>query len=189
MRVVLVRHGELQENWQPDTGHLDPALSARGLHDAEAIALALVQAVRGESSFAALYSSPLAAARETAEVIGAALDLSPEIEPSLATLTPEVLSAGDLAPLEVMGERCWALLQQLKERLPEEGSVVLCTHELPIRALVCRALGMAAADYRTFAVDPGSLTTIEFRGARTLLAGLNETCHLDEARGSTQRGL
>jgi hypothetical protein len=40
---------------------------------------------------------------------------------------------------------------------------------------------MPLTDLRRFRLDPASLTTIEYRTApreRTLLAGLNETCHL-----------
>ena len=62
---------------------------------------------------------------------------------------------------------------------------MLVSHELTIRALICRALGMSLADARRFRLDLASISAIEFRRApngdmRMTVAGLNETCHVEE---------
>jgi len=56
--------------------------------------------------------------------------------------------------------------------------VVAVSHNFVIRALVCKALAIDLADFRRFEQELASLTRIEFRGPRTLVTALNETCHL-----------
>jgi probable phosphoglycerate mutase len=64
-RVILVRHGETDWNAEGRIqGHLPVPLNARGLAQAEAVASRL-EAIR----FAALYSSDLLRARQTAEAV------------------------------------------------------------------------------------------------------------------------
>ena len=83
--------------------------------------------------------------------------------PELATLTPEVLPEGDYSAVEAIQERAWNLLLNLKEQHEQTSTIVLVTHDLTIRALVCRALEMQLADMRRFDLAPASMTTIEFR--------------------------
>ena len=71
--IVLARHGET--TWNKDRrfqGQLDVELNDTGREQARALA----DAAAGQG-FAALYTSPLARARETAEIVGAALGLEP----------------------------------------------------------------------------------------------------------------
>ena len=74
-RVLLIRHG--QSTWNADgrwQGWADPSLSPEGRTQAEAAAVALGAA--GEQ-FAGVFSSDLARARETAEVLAEAMALDP----------------------------------------------------------------------------------------------------------------
>ncbi len=74
-RVYLVRHGETAWNLERRfQGHLDVPLSAVGLEQARAVASWLAEQGVG---FAALYSSDLARAAQTARVIGERLRLTP----------------------------------------------------------------------------------------------------------------
>jgi len=77
--LVLVRHGET--DWNRDNrfqGHADPPLNDTGRAQAQVLAANL-----GAVTFTAAYTSPLRRARETADVLGAALGLTPVVDASL----------------------------------------------------------------------------------------------------------
>ncbi|HTO70519.1 MAG TPA: histidine phosphatase family protein [Myxococcota bacterium] len=80
--LLLVRHGEIAANaarvWH---GSTDSALTELGHAQAERTGLHLAK--RGARP-AALYTSPLSRARETARRIGGPLGLEPRVEPGLA---------------------------------------------------------------------------------------------------------
>jgi broad specificity phosphatase PhoE len=79
--VTLVRHGETAANvdgvWH---GSIDTALTVRGHAQAARLAEHL-ERTRGDAR--ALYASPLARARDTAQPIAARLGLAPTLEPDL----------------------------------------------------------------------------------------------------------
>ena len=71
--ILLARHGETTSNKERRfQGQLDVPLNDTGREQARALA----ERVRGEG-VVALYTSPLSRARETAEVVGAAIGLEP----------------------------------------------------------------------------------------------------------------
>jgi probable phosphoglycerate mutase len=73
--IFLVRHGETADNAQGRIlGHRDPPLSAAGIAQAEALAETL-----REQPPAAIWTSPLRRAEQTAVILGAALDLHPRV--------------------------------------------------------------------------------------------------------------
>jgi broad specificity phosphatase PhoE len=77
--VLLVRHGETDDNAVDRfQGRIDTPLNDRGREQSRALARALA----GEG-LRALYSSPLSRARETAEIVGAALGLEPAFDERL----------------------------------------------------------------------------------------------------------
>jgi len=79
--IYLARHGETDDNAPPARvmGWIDTPLNERGREQARA--LAREAAGRG---IAALYSSHLARARQTAEIVGEAIGLEPVIDERLA---------------------------------------------------------------------------------------------------------
>jgi broad specificity phosphatase PhoE len=187
MKFILVRHGEVEDP-RPglsETGHDDPTLTAYGRRQAAALARELMDALDAGEQIEALYTSPLRAARTTAEALSAVLDVGdPRVASELATLTPEVLPEGDTSAVEAIQQRAWDLILGLKDQFEQRATVVLVTHDLTIRALVCKALEMQLADMFRFELDPASLTAIEFRlqrdgRERTLVAALNDTCHVE----------
>jgi probable phosphoglycerate mutase len=186
MKFTLVCHGEVEEP-RPglsEMGHDDPGLTPMGRRQATALARELLGAIERGEHIEALYTSPLRAARTTAEALSAVLDVGePRVASELTTLTPEVLPEGDTSAVAAIQERAWGLLLDLKEQFDPRSTVVLVTHALTIRALVCRALEMALEDMRRFTLEAASLTTIEFRlqrdRERTLIAALNDTCHVE----------
>ena len=186
MKFTLVRHGEVEDP-RPglsEIGHDDPGLTAYGRRQAAALAKELLDAIEHGQQIEALYTSPLRAARTTAEALSAVLDVGdPRVASELTTLTPEVVPKGDISAVEAIQEQAWGLLLALKEQFEQRATIVLVTHELTIRALVCKALGMDLAGMLRFELEPASLTTIEFRlqrdRERTLIAALNDTCHVE----------
>jgi broad specificity phosphatase PhoE len=79
--ILLARHGETADNAPPQrfSGTIDSPLSERGREQARALA--------GEAAdlgIAAIWTSHLVRARETAEIVGAALGLEPRVDERLA---------------------------------------------------------------------------------------------------------
>jgi ribonuclease H / adenosylcobalamin/alpha-ribazole phosphatase len=184
LRFVLVLRGEVEADplAHAAVGHDDPPLSALGRRQAEAVAAEL----EADAGLVTVMSSPFRAAREAASLIAESLQVAaPEPRDELATLTPEVLPEnGALDAVEAIQARAWTVIEDAKAQLEPNTTVVLVTHELTIRALICNALSMPLEEMRRFALQPGSISTIEWRlqpRERTLVGSLNEVCHLEAA--------
>lgn len=79
MRLIPIRHGETEWNLSGrEMGHLDSALTERGVAQARAIARRLVR-----SRPHALYCSDLGRALQTAEIVASAIGLAPVLEADL----------------------------------------------------------------------------------------------------------
>jgi probable phosphoglycerate mutase len=160
LRFVLVCHGDAD-------GAEGGGLSALGRMQAGGLARELASGVAVD----AVVAAPGAAAEETASLISERLALaSPRTETGLST--------GAGAALETVQAEAWAVIEGLRGSY-EEGTLVLVSDAAPIRALVCRALELPLDQSQRFEVAAASLTTLEFRGQRVLLAALNDVCHLE----------
>jgi broad specificity phosphatase PhoE len=83
-RLLLVRHG--QSTWNADgrwQGRADPPLSTLGVRQAEAVAAALAPDDTAACAIDALWASPLARARHTAEIVGARIGMAPSFDERL----------------------------------------------------------------------------------------------------------
>ena len=205
MQVILVRHGETASNRDRlALGRNDVPLNDLGLRQARRLA-AWLEGGPARPRITGLYSSPLARARQTAEAIGERLGLTvveaaelTEMDvgemdglsgPELRERHPGFMRAwfsreagtarmpGGESLAEVQ-ERAWPFLERLRDEHGAEAAVVVVSHNFVTRALVCKALAMDLADFRRFEQELASVTRIEFRGPRTLVTALNETCHL-----------
>jgi broad specificity phosphatase PhoE len=156
--LVLVRHGET--DWNADNrfqGHADPPLNETGRAQARALATELRREV-----FAALYTSPLQRAAETAAIIGYELGLEPR--PDVALKEVDVGSWSGLTRAEVerryptgfarwlefghgwddgetydeLGARVVTGLTRIAER-HGGGDVLTITHGGPIRSALAAA--------------------------------------------------
>jgi 2,3-bisphosphoglycerate-dependent phosphoglycerate mutase len=147
--LLLVRHGET--DWNADgrlQGHTDCPLSDYGRRQAQALA---EQLAAGEE-LGALYSSDLARARETAEIVGARLGLPVLPDPDLREKnwgSWEGLTADERDAVEFVGEttaahreRTLRALQRIAERHPV-AHVLVVTHGGSIRRAQAAALGIA----------------------------------------------
>jgi broad specificity phosphatase PhoE len=165
--VLLARHGET--DWNRESrfqGHADPPLNDLGRQQAAELADALAN-----EELAAVYSSPLRRALETAEIVAARHELRAipveglrevdvgswqgltrdEVEQRFPDQFDRWLDYGqgwnDGESYEQMGLRVIAALQELAAR-HDGGQIVALTHGGPIRAALAQAAGITHAEAR-----------------------------------------
>jgi len=147
--LLLVRHGET--DWNADgrlQGQTDRPLSDYGRRQARKLA----EALEGEE-LEAIYSSDLARARQTAEIVGERLGLPVELDPELREKdwgTWEGLTAVERDRVEFVGEstqahqeRILGALRRIAERHPRDCRVLVVTHGGSMRRVQTAAMGMA----------------------------------------------
>lgn len=205
VKLILARHGETASNRDGlGLGRQDVPLTERGRLQAEALAEALA-----DVQVAAVYSSPLRRAFETAEAIAARRGLAVVVDEGLTEMDvgeldgltfeemrgryPEFVTrwlSDEAATLRMPGggeslqdvqERVRGAVQRLAERHGGE-TVVAVSHNFTIHALVCDALNMSICDFRRLRHDLAAMSTLDIRDGRMVLVHLNDTCHL-ERRG------
>lgn len=183
-RLWLVRHGATQWNSeQRFCGHSDIPLSVRGRADARWLARRL----RGRN-ISAIYSSDLARAGQTAEII--AQGRAPSIPIQLSSAWREIsfgawegLTYSQIVreypsspsfftdPLQHAppgGESLGDLVRRVQEAYEQmvsvapEGDIVLVSHGGPLRALLCYLLGIPLERQWQLRLEPGSLSAIDW---------------------------
>ena len=193
--ISFVRHGETAHNREGKfQGRADVELSARGLEQVARLATRL-----STSEITAVYSSPLARARQTAMAIAAVAGCEVEADDRLIELDYgewDGLPLGDIdahqwaawradpAFAPPGGESLVAVTARVesfcRERLADrEADVVAVSHVSPIKAAVCWALGVD--ERATWQMQLG-LATITDIGARPdgtgYLSSFNDAAHL-----------
>jgi len=191
--VLLVRHGQT-----PTTGRVLPG-RAPGLHlsdDGRKQAGAAARRIARLERVAAVYSSPLERARETALPIARARGLALHIERGLLELDigqwtglrldrvsrkpewqtvqryPSGFRFPDGESFIEMQARMTGALARIVERHPG-GTVVAVSHADPIKAALAHALGMHLDLFQRLAIAPGSITTIAYGTAGPSVLGVN----------------
>lgn len=202
-RLIAVRHGETQ--WAREhrfSGGQDVALTDRGLRQAEAIASAL-----SSGALAAVYTSPLLCARQTADTIAAVHGLDVVVEPAFREMSfgawegltraeaaaqwPGEIETWLTAPQDVAppgGERLLHVAARVVDALGrlrkrhDATTVALVSHAIIIRLLVLTALGLGPE--RLWAIDasPAGISEIEYDNAWMTVHRMNTRSHLDGAR-------
>ncbi len=201
-RLLLVRHG--QSTWNREhriQGQLDPPLSADGRRQAELLALRL----EGRR-FVDLYSSDLKRALETARIVGAALGLEPKPLPSLREIFLgewEGLTSAEIAErfpeawARWVDEPDWDLvpggegaaafearvtraLEAVFER-DDHGDVLAVTHGGVVQIALHRIVGKPSRGLFPFRIQNASISVIERRDGRSVIAGVNDIAHLESA--------
>ncbi len=147
--LLLVRHGET--DWNADgrlQGQTDRPLNDFGRRQAQQLAEDL-----GAEELEAIYSSDLARARETAEIVGEQLGLPVTLDPDLREkdwgnwegLTPverdRVEFVGETT--EAHQERTLRALRRIAERHAGDRPVLVVTHGGSLRRVQVAVLGMA----------------------------------------------
>ncbi|HEY7339964.1 MAG TPA: histidine phosphatase family protein [Ktedonobacterales bacterium] len=203
VRLILARHGEAEGSREfRFNGSSDVPLTPHGLAQARLLADALYPCAP-----VAVYSSPLARARATAETIATQANLAVQVLPGLREqsygswerLTADearqrdpkrfaAWSAGQrIAPpageaLSAVRQRVVACVCELAERHMGE-TVVLVAHVGPIKVLLCAALGLPLIGARRLWIDPASYSVVDWRVTvdgqqRSLVRGINLISHL-----------
>ena len=202
MHLLLIRHGETDWNNEGRMqGSIDTPLNARGIEQAQRVA----ERLTAEERIDVLYTSPLARARLTAEIIGQACGLSPIPDPRLVErstgklegltlleveqLFPEVFRAWreDKARVVLPGgedqqafqERVVSFLDTVRSRHQDQVAVV--THGGTLSMLFATLMGLDIQKRFPFRFDNTSLSKVDFTRPRARIDLLNDTCHLRPA--------
>lgn len=207
-RITLVRHGESVWNGERRIqGNQDPALSPRGRRQADRLVAHL--RVHLARSVAAVYTSPLRRAAETAERIAAAWNLPATPDPDLREMclggwegmtVAEIQAAfpgayerwledpvASPAPggedLGELSRRTVRALERMQAAHPG-SDLILVSHGGVIKALLCVILGLDIRNLFRLKQDNTAVSQIEQDGPVHRVLLMNDTCHLNDGGGS-----
>ncbi len=199
----FVRHGVSEWNAENRLcGRTDVSLSDEGRRQA----VRLAERLRGLSP-AALYTSPLRRAVETAEIIAAATGVKPIVDGRLIELDYgawEGMTFAEVMELDADAYRAWdadpanvapregesgaqalarvaPFLDELAARHsgPDRIGVIVVCHKTICRLVACHALGLPASEYRRrLSMDNAALNIIQSSEKGWRLILLNDTSHL-----------
>jgi broad specificity phosphatase PhoE len=202
LRLFLLRHGQTAMSLANVFcgRRLDPALTAEGA----AMAGAFAEAYR-DTSWQAIYSSPLLRARATAEPLARTLGLAVQTRVELEELdygqwdgrSADEVSRDHHVEYErwtadpawnppTGGETAIALAQRMTcvieeiDRAHPDGNVLVVSHKASIRVALCALLGVDVGRFRyRFGCPVGSLSIVEFGAHGPLAATVADRSHLD----------
>jgi broad specificity phosphatase PhoE len=207
IQIILMRHGRTSWNVQDRKGRrfrglVDLPLSEEGVAQARTTAQRLAGI-----SLTAFYSSPLQRALRTAQILAEPHGLIPRASPGLTSMdygdwtgqfTADVAQRWpeqyrqwmhDPFSLRIPGggsatdlrDRAVAALRAILGRHSDGETIVLVTHQVVTRTLVCVLAGMPTTAWWQFGQDLCNLSRFGYDpGSATFtLVGLNDTCHLN----------
>jgi broad specificity phosphatase PhoE len=186
MQIVLLRHGATDWNIQGRCqGVTDLGLNEVGVRQAQSIAARL-----SCDTIAAVYSSHLKRAQQTAEFVSRAHSLPIHIEKDVRELDhgalegltfkdiretfPEFIQKWRTEPAEIqvpggeslvdVARRTWNGLHRIVQRHNSNDTIVVVSHNFPILSILCRITGVHLNQYRTFHLDPCGITRLSHSG-------------------------
>ncbi|HTU03613.1 MAG TPA: histidine phosphatase family protein [Candidatus Sulfotelmatobacter sp.] len=200
--VTLIRHGESVWNGERRIqGTQDPPLSPLGRRQAELLVAELPAHLSRPP--AAVFTSPLRRAAETAERIGAAFRVPVIPDPDLCEIrlgtwegmtVPEIQAAfpgryerwlADPAGCPAPGGEALGTFAARTGRAQARGlaaypdaDLIVVSHGGVIRSLLCRALGLDVRHLFRVKQDNTAVSQIEVAGDLCRVLLLNDTCHL-----------
>jgi broad specificity phosphatase PhoE len=200
MQLILIRHGETLWNKEKRVqGRSDIELSVAGIEQARMLALSLKN-----EAIAAIYTSPLKRARQTAEIINSFHGRT--IETHSALMEMDMGDFEGLSFRELMGreneflkqwiadpasvrmpggetlaelqDRSWESIRKILER--GENALVV-SHNFTIAAVLCRMRKISLAEFRSTCVDNASKTRIRISDGEAQIELMNDSSHLKPA--------
>lgn len=201
VRLFSIRHGETTfAREQRFAGGRDVPLTPHGRRQAEAVARALAGVAP-----AAVYASPLARTRESAEVIAAPHQLAVRLEPAFREMAFGEWEGSTRAEVAVRFPDAYETWRTTPERaLPPGGetlpdvakrvdlalqalldehqgqTVILVTHAVVARLIVLAALGLGAERLWSVDASPAGITEIEYQDGWITVHRMNTLTHLPE---------
>ena len=182
MQVLLVRHGATDWNLQGRCqGATDLDLNEVGVRQAKQIVASLTnEPIHG------IYSSNLKRAQQTAQFFSLRHQLPVLIENDVRELDHGELEGLTFAqikenysqfiqkwrtePAEIqvpggerlvdVARRAWNGLNRIVQRHAAEQAIIVVSHNFPILSIICRITGTHLNNYRTFHLDPCSVTRL-----------------------------
>ena len=206
--IYLVRHG--QTAWNKEEifrGRTDVPLDETGLKQAE-----LAAEYFREMYIDAIYSSPLSRALQTAQKIAQFHNL--KIQPLSGIIDmsfgkwegrphqeirendretyrrwieePHLVRLPGGEGLDDVRARVMAALEEVIREHPEK-TLVLVSHRVICKVLICAILGLDNSHFWQIAQDTTAINLIQYRKGKYILSLMNETCHLKPLNEQTQK--
>ena len=197
-QIILVRHGETEWNVKEIfRGRIDIELNETGIKQAELLAEYL-----SDLKIDAIYSSPLKRALKTAEIIANYHKLDVEVTPGLIdfnygewqglphqevknkykelyvkwTKNPHQLKMPAGESLNEVRERAMGVVNNIIAKY--EGTVVLVSHRVVNKVLICALLGLNSSHFWNIRLDTCGITTFIYENGRFILTKHNDTFFL-----------
>ena len=196
--IILARHGETEWNvGEIFRGRIDIELNETGLRQAELLAEYL-SGIKIDT----VYSSPLRRALKTAEVIASYHKLEVEIAPGLMDFdygewqglphqevkdkykelyaewinSPDQVKMPTGESLDDVRERAMGVVSDVIAKY--EGIVVLVSHRVVNKVLICTLLGLDNSHFWNIKQDTCGITTFNYQNGRFILIKHNDTSYL-----------
>lgn len=196
--ILLVRHGATEWNVaEIFRGRIDIELNPTGLKQAELLARYL-----SPDKLEAIYSSPLKRALKTAEVIARPHGLGVTIAPGLIdfnygkwqglshqevkekhrelyarwTRHPEQVRMPEGESLADVRQRALGVINEIIAR--HQGKVILVSHRVVNKVLICALLGLENSHFWKIKQDTGGITTFNYESGQFILTRHNDTSFL-----------
>ena len=199
MKLILVRHGETTGNSsQHYWGATDVALSKSGLKQAESLA----QKLRGETihgAYCSMLKRAVATAAEITRGHGVTANVCTELNEMNFGLM-EGLTAHEIrdrypefhekwvswdTDFEFPGGESVSGFRVRVARFPTRlvhhdspATILVVAHAGVLRMLICELLELPFSYWRRLRLDLGSVSTVQYASAGSVLTGLNDTSHL-----------
>jgi len=200
--IILVRHGETKWNREEIfRGRIDIELNKTGLEQAELLAKYL-----SSIKIDAIHSSPVERALKTAKVIAHYHKINVEISPGLIDLdfgewqglslqkvkeqykelytewveNPHLVRIPGGESLDEVRERAAAMVADVIAKY--EGTVVLVSHRVVNKVLICALLGLDNSHFRNVRLDTCGITIFTYENGQFILVRHNDTSFLEPVR-------
>ena len=198
IQIILVRHGETDWNVeQVFRGRIDIELNEVGIKQ-----VGLLAEYLSDKKIMAVYSSPLQRALQTAEGIAHYHKLKAEITPGLVDCdfgewqglahqvvkdrykdvytewlaSPNRIRVPGGESLDEVGRRATSVVQKVVSKY--KGVVVLVSHRVVNKLLICALLGLDNSHFWNIKQDTCGMTTFIYENNQFILAEHNNTSYL-----------